>query len=93
MIEYLIICALILAMSMLNDEFYKIFLYFFKNEYFSALLCWMIRVNLVLLLIKKIIDEHYYISQTLLYVHITEGVLLLLLLTPIIKLFKVKEKK
>ena len=60
-----------------NNEVYKFLFSHLKNEYFCALLCWIVRVILLSQLGAWIIPVHPVFFQWMIGWHVIEGVLML----------------
>ena len=73
-----------------NNEMYNYILQFLKNEYISALVCWVSRVLVISQLGRWITPMHPDFMQVIMGWHIIEGVLMILIL--IVGAFATEEK-
>lgn len=63
-----------------NNEAYKFLMLHLKNEYFCALLCWVVRVIILGQLGSWIVPVHPVFYQFMMGWHVIEGVLMMLIL-------------
>lgn len=79
-IDLIISCCIFLALWKFNTELYKYLFYHLKNEYFCALLGWIFRVIVLIVITNWMTSIHPVFMMYMWGWHIVEGLLMLLIL-------------